>query len=422
LQPKKGETKLEKLEWLELLYGYPPKVKIKWENLNDLKHDIFTYYNSDSLDDSFPFLEFNEGRLLKTLPEEAVGENYTISQYVDGYLDKINTTNFYQKKTKELQDILRKVPVFVIKNSNGEIVLTKPNSEVRVPSREQLKKRVAFLTKTNLLYKQNLQNILKKELYNFCGAFDTRVEKLSQFGLFFMNRADAEAYLNEVAISDVSGTKALGLSVHCVGLDAAYRVTREHHPGIDFRFIPDLSNLKNLLCKGSSKSYIGGSKRDQYIKGVPIYIVQVSNSPKTLLQEKFANYIFLEQKQALDFAKNQGRKVKRYSPNQEPTGTNMVLNQTFTRNSKLSISNLEDFIESWENKLQAGLANPIVLNNRNILNAESTYFVSPITTTKDILGLKNSLYPENRLQKIKTSFSVKGRVLKRSISMWLGIL
>ena len=38
-----------------------------------------------------------------------------------------------------------------------------------------------------------------------------------------MSRADAEVYLNEVAKLDTQGTKIFGLSVHCFGLDFAYR-------------------------------------------------------------------------------------------------------------------------------------------------------------------------------------------------------
>ena len=51
-------------------------------------------------------------------------------------------------------------------------------------------------------------------------------------GLFFFNYLDAEKYLKEVARSDFEGTQTVGLSVHSISLDSAYKITREHHPGI----------------------------------------------------------------------------------------------------------------------------------------------------------------------------------------------
>ena len=42
-------------------------------------------------------------------------------------------------------------------------------------------------------------------------------------------------------------TKTVGLSIHCISLDSAYKITREYHPGIDFRFVPDLREVKGLL-------------------------------------------------------------------------------------------------------------------------------------------------------------------------------
>ena len=66
---------------------------------------------------------------------------------------------------------------------------------------------------------------------------------------FFMNRQDAENYLKEVARSDFEGTQTVGLSIHCISLDSAYKITREYHPGIDFRFVPNFNEVKELLVK-----------------------------------------------------------------------------------------------------------------------------------------------------------------------------
>ena len=102
----------------------------------------------------------------------------------------------------------------------------------------------------------NTTNI-KSNLYNFCGSFDPLAEKSSQLGLFFMSKEDAELYLNEIARFDPEGTKMLGLSIHCFGLDFAYRVMRDYHPKIDFRFVPDLNEIKKLLTSNNSNIICG---------------------------------------------------------------------------------------------------------------------------------------------------------------------
>ena len=53
--------------------------------------------------------------------------------------------------------------------------------------------------------------------------------------------------MREIASVDPQGTNRVGLSIHCIGLDSAYKVTREHHPGIDFRFVPKFEEVKTLL-------------------------------------------------------------------------------------------------------------------------------------------------------------------------------
>jgi len=486
---KKG-TKSKKLEWFELLYGYPPQFKIKWENLDELKQDTLVKSKTGILEHSFPFMNFSDDDFLPESAKVGVGENYTMSQYFDGYLDKVNTTNFYKQKTKDLQSALRKIPVFVILNSNGEIVLAKPNSEVRVPTWQQIKKGGPLKTKTKRLRKQNLQNIFNEKIYDFCGAFDSRVEKASQLGLFFMSWDDADAYLKEVATSDINGTRAVGLSIHYVGLDAAYRITREHHPGIDFRFIPDLNAVKNLLVQDIGKAdsivadeqqqlrvsprginlfpflgkygrsiSVGTSfvQKNEYFKGVPVYIVQISENPRNLLFEqyfkvvgtldnfygksiksfnslfgfgnnsiiegpqqggnkskKLVNYIFFDKDQAGTFVKKQGRKVARYSGSRTP---NLEL---LVRKPKIFIYNLEDLIESWEDKLKVeALGSTKSQSNKSLLNAKTNYFIPPVIDTNEILSFKDTSQTFNKWQQIKTSFSVKARVLKRSLSMWL---
>ena len=61
-------------------------------------------------------------------------------------------------------------------------------------------------------------------------------------------------------------------------------------------------------------------------------------------------------------------------------------------------------------------------NYETLFNTKATYFIPPSATTNEMVTLKNSSQAVGQVKKLKTAFSVKTRVLKRSVSMWLGIL
>lgn len=61
----------------------------------------------------------------------------------------------------------------------------------------------------------------------------------------------------------------MGLSVNCIGLNSAYRITREHHPGVDFRFVPDYQEVKTLLKVKLSKSSLIVDDEQQQLRFRP---------------------------------------------------------------------------------------------------------------------------------------------------------
>ena len=78
LSTNKKQTKSERIEWFELLYGYPPKLKVKWEGLDDLKQDLFTNYKNGILETSFPFIDNIDDWSKLENTDVAIGENYKI--------------------------------------------------------------------------------------------------------------------------------------------------------------------------------------------------------------------------------------------------------------------------------------------------------------------------------------------------------
>jgi len=456
--------------YLDSLYSYPPKIKIKWNGLDEFTDGLLVEENSGILEPSFPFLDVVENWLFNTNPQEKSNEVYSIKQYINGYLDKVHTTNFYNKNTKPIQKTLQEVPVFVVLNGNGEIILNKPS---------------------NGLAQKNLNSLLNENVYDFCGGFDSKVEKRQQLGLFFLSRSDAEVYLKAVAQADIDGTQTVGLSINCIGLDAAYKVTREHHPGIDFRFVPDLVEVQNFLSTYVNKQdviieeeqqqlrlrprtvnllpslekvglrisqSVGAHsflQRSEYFKGVPIYIVQVQDTPRNLMleqyfntigaidtawgkitnsldhivgngqngilqgslqdvgnSEKFVNYVFFEKTQASTFVKQQGRKIVRY-PGARVADAGLIV-----RKPKIFVYNLEDFIETWEDQIISTSTNNEYIST--IYQAQDTYFVSPTKNTEEVLNFQKT-YKEKPFKGIIQALGLKVRVLKRNISIFVSV-
>ena len=452
--------------YFDYIYNYPPKIKLKWHSIDDLNARPLLHSNGGVVEHSIPFVESLEDWLFNSVPEEGVFKNYPRPNYFNGFRDKVHSSNFFNNKTLKIQASISNIPVFVVLNGQGEIVLSKPS---------------------NVLSSKSPNNYINEKLYDLCGTFDPLIEKKSEIGLFFMNHSGAEKYLREVARADFEGTQTLGLSVHCISLSSAYKITREHHPGIDFRFTPDFSEVKQLLDNiGDSDQIVENEQqqlrfqprkvnnlpylnklgnfilphysflqRNEYFKGVPIYIVQLSDSPRNFLveqyfntlgyldtaysrcikyldslsgfghnwimqgsiqeaknSERFENYIFFEQDQALKFSKKNGRKVVRYS------GSRTSNLESLIKKPKIFIYNLEGFLEDWEDQI----VTKSTQNNsvETILNCKASYFIAPRDSTNKVSDFFKN-FERNPIKNFVQVLDVKFRVLKRAVGVLFSI-
>lgn len=448
-------------DFFEYLYSYPPKFTVKWDSLDELTQDLFIEHNY--LEHSFPFGDFVEDLFFRAKPQTRTSQDYSLKDFVDGYLNKTFSSNFYNKKTKTIQEALASVPVFVILNGHKEIALSKP---------------------INFSRSKVQSNLIKQATYNSCGTFDPLIERHPKLGFFFLNQQDAEHYLQEVAKSDIEGTRTVGLSIHCISLNSAYSITREHHPGVDFRFVPDYKEVKNILTGSLSKSklivddeqqqlrfrprsvnfipYLGKVGRwllptrsflqkNEYFKGVPIYIVQTKKEPRNIIVEQYfntidkidslwgrliqlpdsvlgfghnwiiqgslkdvdnannyLNFVFFSEKDATNFVKQQGRKVNKYS------GSRTSNIKFLIRKPKIFLYNLEDFLELWEETL---LIKKEINSEQNLLNVENTFFVP--TKNDDLQQLLNT--KKNPIKGIKQTLDVKYRLFNRYVGFLFSV-
>jgi hypothetical protein len=471
---KNNQTEFNKkfkiADYFDYIYSYPPKIKIKWDGLDELKDDFFISSKGNSIDYSIPIIDFIEDRGFVKIPEEALANKYPISNYFDGFLNKANSSNFFLKKTKEIQSTLTNIPIYVVLNGQREIILNKP---------------------ANVLKSKNPNTYLNEKVYDQCGGFDPVVEKKSELGLFFMNYLDAEKYLKEVARSDFEGTNVVSLSIHCINLSSAYQITREYHPGIDFRFVPNFKEVKELLTNSIGKSdmiieneqqqlrfrprnvnffpylnklgnYISPKisllQRNEYFKGVPIYIVQVSGKPETLVNEQYfriigkldsiysrclqsldyltgfghnwimegslkdqnfknsknsENYIFFEKNQAIEFCKKNKRNISRY------IGGRTANLESIIRKPKILVYNLEDFLEDWEDNINEKLT--IKKESfKTLFDSKCNNFVMPTNNVNEINN-----FPEknknNFIKNMAQTLNIKMRVFKSTVGIFFSL-
>ena len=436
------------IDFFKDLYSYPVTVKVK-SNLDDL----LDLDNSKRLNltDSYDYegnrvTQRNGRQFIKKSSNVAVKLKNTkkTPSLVDGYLDNGFTSQFYTKKVSTIKNSLRNIPIYVILNSQSEIALASPS---------------------NVIPKQ----FVKENLYNFLGnANDSEMTRESKLGLFFTSYKDAEFYLEEILRSDNLGASKVGVSICKVGLDLAYELMREHHPGFDFRFVADFNEVVSLLETNFTNSNLifeelqmqirdrgrtlfqDKVKNNEYFKGVPIYFVQLQTSPRNIAFEsalKFfgigdtmisgvtnkwgklfgygnnlmlgsldevkstkpvTNFIFFEYKQALEFTKKQNRYVSRYLASQTKVFAPII------RKPKIFITNLEDFLELWERKLLNDRKVANLDGTETIFDASQTIFVPP-TYKEYSKELDQNLASKGTL-KYKDFFSLKYKIFKSSIS------
>lgn len=410
---KKSKT----IEFFETLYSYPPKFRVKWEALDDLNETTSFLTKKDrasNLDGEFT--DAVSHFFATNMSEPSSESKFPKSIYVDSYLNKLASTSFYKKESKKLENCLNTVPIYVILNGQNEIVVANSTD-----------------------FNSSSHPTITKTLYNFSEVYDPLAEKKEGLGLFFMSKDDAIAYLNEIAMLDMSGTKSFGLSINCVGLDFAYRIMRDSNVDVDFRFVPNLKEINALLTKESIENsnlifsdeqhqirvrnrvinpIMGGFKKTEYFKGVPIYLIRVQEIPTKFLTEQYFNsinfidkaigtlfqgiklclgcgnskilqgsikkqdliapqktYIFFEKESALNFCKKHSREVVRYQRGYSP------IFDSFARQPKIFVYNLEDFLEIFE---ESSLEKKEISDTKNVIDMNNFILVPSKEGFKDV--------------------------------------
>ena len=116
-------TQPQTIDFFEFLYNSPTNIKIKWNAADELNEDSHLKGNYGVIKHNLPFLDYFEHFTFKSKDQKAIQPTYKITDFVQNYKDKIITSNFYTKKTMPILESLKNIPVYVILNGRGEIVV-----------------------------------------------------------------------------------------------------------------------------------------------------------------------------------------------------------------------------------------------------------------------------------------------------------
>ena len=194
-------------------------------------------------------------------------------------------------------------------------------------------------------------------------------------------------------------------------------------------------------------------QKNEYFKGVPIYIVQIQQEPTSIITEQYfntidkldsawgkllqfsdsllgfghnwimqgslkdanaskeyLNFIFLNEKDATRFIKKQGRKVTRYS------GSRTSNIEWLVRKPKIFVYNLEDFLESCEEKIVADLkGNPA----QTLFDAEKTFFIPSKIVKNELSTITEQ--KQTPFLSLKQTLDLKCRLFKRYAGFFFSV-
>ena len=132
----------------------------------------------------------------------------------------------------------------------------------------------------------------------------------------------------------------------------------------------------------------------------------------------YTNFVFFDEESATNFIKNNEKKIVRYN------GSRTSNVEVLVRKPKIFVYNLEDFIESWEEKISTEASRtekPII---QTIFNAQNTMFIPPQKNYKEaqlFLESDNSNINTKITKHLLQQISVKFRVFKSFVGILFSV-
>nr|ARW68267.1 hypothetical protein [Chondria sp. (in: red algae)] len=354
-----------------LLENYTNKLKstgLSVHEGNDYKNFLLEF-SKDLLDRkmNFNLKTFNNGKISSLVNKNNVYIKY---KWLKSYnpnilLTKYNSTKLYH--SNYMKSVDNSLPLFVLINSSKQIILAE--------STDQLSHRQTLM---KVYHKFTQRGLYTKKLYT---------------GLFFINPEDAMEYQNYIKVKYNKSSRDLQIKLVATTLNFYNKMLSKSSSATEFRLIPDLQEVGNLLYRYKKHRNLHFDTDQKYgpnyFQGQPIYVIKPVKSSKNLDSTK---YLYLSY--------NRKKQIMQYDPIFLNHKTAINAWKTYKKSSSnyhlplkpvLYVSNLETFIKTSD----------------YIKNKDKFIFL-PSLETFDFLKtyLQNSLKNNNYIWKILKENSV----------------
>lgn len=181
----------------------------------------------------------------------------TLNQLSNTLFNKKQLISQHQVNKHTLSNLKEnKFPIFTLTNKFNQIIVSEPAEEILI-------RKGVFTTFYNWF------------LDVFALSDNTRVKYKSWF---FVNPKDAVEFRQYIKRKYPASSKEHGLNIVPVNLSMYYKLSRTNHSRVEFRLIPDLSEVTQLITKYKYHKNLYFHPNQQYgqdcFKGQPIYIFQ----------------------------------------------------------------------------------------------------------------------------------------------------
>lgn len=275
--------------------------------------------------------------------------NFSFPKTFPNFILNKRGTNFPNRSQVLLIEKLKnnQLPIFTITNNFNQIIIAEPSDE--------LINNKNFLDKMYKWYDDNF--LWKKD------------EKPIYESLFFVNPEDALEYKNYMRYKYFEKNNSHPLNIFASSFDFYYSLVRTSPPRVQFRLIPDLKEVGELIYKYQFNKNVFFHKKQKkgndYFQGQPIYLIQpiIARNKKTKKIEELNYYYELNQ----DIKKQKHEAVF--------TNYKVLLiawrkflkqnsNYILPKQPKILVYNLEDFLKLYEKNDEINKLNILFIPNQ----------------------------------------------------------
>lgn len=292
---------------------------------------------------------------------------------------------FPTAQQKLILNRLSKVPVYVVVTENQEMVMATPRED----------------------QEENFFDWLYTKYYNwFVWSEDNGPISIA---LFFLNKEDANLYLQEIGKKDPKCAEKTNLHIHLTSLDTFYKLNRTSSPGTQAKLIADLEEVYNVVFDYIPKKLHEVNPKQKYNKttyqGNPVYILKPTvarkGSTKTLIDYKITD------RSNNSYSRNVFFKLEdAYMAWDKFCESNNSAKLPLTPN--IEIYNLESYL--------------LDLENSDLETVKENYFVTPQTSFQDLkeeLSIASNQTELSLTKKLEKFIAIKS---KKLLQLYKGML